>query len=191
MTAKVIELPKLLDNKEFDMAEYLKFREKELAGERGHKSNREYNKEKALAKEKEEEEEDKEDEEEIRFRYDEKDENSFLSTYYDSPFTVRGILYKTVQHYYQAQKFIKEDVKSVRTEIENATTPFEAKKISKENAEKIKDLAYWKEWKDERRMDVMRRGIKEKFGQHPELKQKLMDTGDKKLIEDETFNAFW
>eukprot|EP00826_Nyctotherus_ovalis_P057540 TRINITY_DN7875_c0_g1_i2.p1 TRINITY_DN7875_c0_g1~~TRINITY_DN7875_c0_g1_i2.p1 ORF type:complete len:122 (+),score=26.18 TRINITY_DN7875_c0_g1_i2:77-442(+) len=93
--------------------------------------------------------------------------------------------------YYQAQKFIQEDMKEIRKQIEDAKSPSEAKKVSKENVGKIKDAAYWKEWREERRMDVMRRAIKEKFNQHPDLKQKLIDTGDKELIENENFNPFW
>jgi len=187
---KVIELTKLLDNDNFDMSEYLKYREQEMSKQRGKKSNKQIREEKQLEKQ-EEDKEDKEDKERLYFSFDDKDQHKFLSCYYDSPFTVRGKLYKTVQHYYQSQKFIQEDMKSIREEIENANTPFEAKKISKRSVRKVKDASYWKEWRDERRMDVMRRGIKEKFGQHSDLKKKLIETEDKELIENETFNAFW
>eukprot|EP01022_Parablepharisma_sp_SALTPOND_P004422 TRINITY_DN120260_c1_g1_i1.p6 TRINITY_DN120260_c1_g1~~TRINITY_DN120260_c1_g1_i1.p6 ORF type:complete len:205 (-),score=52.04 TRINITY_DN120260_c1_g1_i1:106-720(-) len=179
----------LLEWKEFDMAAYFRFREKELAAERPRGSRR--NRKRVLMPLPEEEKKEPEEVQEIHFTYNPKGEYAFLSAYYDAPFTVRGKMYKTVQHYYQAQKFIGNEFKEYNEKVINATDPFEAKKVSKEFAEKIQDSAYWKEWKEERRLDAMRRAIKEKFEQHPELKKKLIATGDAILVEEEEFNPYW
>ena len=37
----------------------------------------------------------------------------------------------------------------------------------------------------------MRRAIKEKFEQHPDLKQKLIETGSAVLAESEGVNTYW
>lgn len=175
------------------MADYLRFREKEISTERGKKDTKRSKAIKLPEDEKENEEEEEEEKErpQIYFSKDESDSNAFMSPYYDSPFTVRGVIYKTIQHYYQAQKFLKNDMNEIRECITNAKTPAEAKEISKENEGKIDDSEYWKEWKNERRLDVMRRAIKEKFEQHPDLRQKLFATGNIELIENEDANPFW
>jgi predicted NAD-dependent protein-ADP-ribosyltransferase YbiA (DUF1768 family) len=49
-----------------------------------------------------------------------KDEYEFLSNFYPSPFTVDGIYYPTVEHYFQAMKTLNVEK---RKEIAAASTP--------------------------------------------------------------------
>ncbi len=177
------------------MAAYFRFREKEIAAERAQgKSPKSRKRVLYPVPEEKKDEPAKEPEpalEEIHFSLAPKGEFSFLSPYFDSPFTVRGKLYKTVQYYYQAQKFIGEEYREFHEKVANAANPAEAKKISQECAGKIMDSGYWKEWREERRLDAMRRAIKEKFEQHPDLKKKLIATGNAILVEDESVNPYW
>lgn len=98
-------------------------------------------------------------------------EYAFLSNFYDSPFEEEGILYPTVEHYFQAMK--SKDVEG-RKKIAAAPTPGKAKRLGR-TIELRKD---WEEIKD----TVMWSGLRHKF-QIPELREKLLATGNEELIE--------
>jgi len=98
-------------------------------------------------------------------------EFAFLSNFYDSPFEEEGILYPTVEHYFQAMK--SKDVEG-RKKIAAAPTPGKAKYLGR-TTELRKD---WEEIKD----TVMWSGLRHKF-QIPELREKLLATGNEELIE--------
>ena len=91
----------MVDLKEFDMASYFRFRDKELAQERA--SGKHKSKKCVLPREDEKEEPEAEEQKinKISFSLKSKDEYSFLCPYHNAPFSVRGRLYKTIQHYYQ------------------------------------------------------------------------------------------
>ena len=91
----------------------------------------------------------------------------------------------------QAQKYIGEGGNEIYDKIVNAEDPFKAKEISKEHEKGFGDKSYWNEWHEERKLDAMRRAVKEKFEQHPDLKKRLIDTGDAGLVENESSNSYW
>lgn len=106
--------------------------------------------------------------------------NSFLSNFYRSPFRYEGIVYPTVEHYFQAQKTMD---KNKRKEIAAAMTPGVAKRMGR-HGELRSD---WEEIKD----DVMYQGLMLKFSQEP-LRQWLLETGDQELIEGNTWgDTYW
>lgn len=94
---------------ELDMAAYFRFRDRELAAERA--AGKARKKKRVLGAQEEEKgaeaEEAKEEKksEEVRFSFGgpKSDAYSFLCPYADAPFTVRGTLYRTIQHYYQVR----------------------------------------------------------------------------------------
>lgn len=98
-------------------------------------------------------------------------EYAFLSNFYESPFEVDGITYPTVEHFFQAMK--SKDVEG-RKKIAAAPTPGKAKRLGR-TIELRKD---WEEIKD----TVMWSGLRHKF-QIPELREKLLATGNEELIE--------
>lgn len=98
-------------------------------------------------------------------------EYAFLSNFYDSPFEVEGIEYSTVEHFFQAMK--SKDVEG-RKKIAAAPTPGQAKRLGR-TIELRKD---WEEIKD----TVMWSGLRYKF-KIPELREKLLATGNEELIE--------
>jgi ribA/ribD-fused uncharacterized protein len=109
-----------------------------------------------------------------------KEENIFLNNFFDSPFEIDGKEYKSVEHFYQSCKFSGAEAEAVRL----AANPDEAKK-----------LAHQFTWREGEwacvRDDVMKRALQAKFGQNPELRKKLLDTGNCKLVEDSLRDPYW
>lgn len=97
---------------------------------------------------------------------------AFLSNFYKSPVTFNGITAPTVEHMYQAAKTVDN---SDAQFILESTTPAVAKRRGKT----IKMVENW----DEVKFGVMLTLVRLKFAQNPILAEKLIDTGDAKLIE--------
>lgn len=95
----------------------------------------------------------------------------FLSNYYESPFVLHGIEYQSVEHFFQAAKALSADD---HDRIVAAPTPGKAKRLGKS----VTLRPDWEEVKE----DVMMQGLREKF-KIPELREKLLATGDQELIE--------
>jgi ribA/ribD-fused uncharacterized protein len=109
-----------------------------------------------------------------------KPEHIFLNNYYESPFTLHGQEFKTVEHYYQASKFKGQPFETIRL----AASPDEAKRKAHEFEV---DLEAWNQKKDQ----VMREALQAKFSQNPRLKELLVETGDCRLVEDSPRDAYW
>ena len=100
-----------------------------------------------------------------------KEENAFLSNFYESPVRFEGINYPTVEHAFQAAKSLSADV---RQKIASATTPGGAKGLGRQ----VCLRPDWEQIKD----SVMLECVREKF-KNPELREKLLATGYEKLVE--------
>lgn len=106
---------------------------------------------------------------------------AFLSNMYMSPFTLDGINFKTVEHFYQSQKTENIYEKAL---IINANNPVAAKAFGK----KCHLVDYWT---IEYRLTVMRLAIKYKFRNNDSLKKKLLAIKEP-IIEDNDWNdTFW
>ena len=99
------------------------------------------------------------------------DEYAFLSNFYPSPFTHDGIEYPTNEHFFQAMKTTDLEL---RKAIAAAKTPGVAKRMGRT----VKLRSDWERVK----LHYMELGLKLKF-QNPELRAKLIATGDEELIE--------
>ena len=95
----------------------------------------------------------------------------FLSNFYESPIEDENITYPTVEHYFQAQKTLNREEK---LKIAKATKPAKAKKIGRQ-------VNLRKDWEDIK-LQVMEKALRLKF-QNPDLRKKLIATGDEELIE--------
>ena len=96
----------------------------------------------------------------------------------------------TAEHYFQAMKYEDRDHQEVIRQdrdhqevIRQARTPGEAKRIGhrgrlREDWEGVKDL-------------VMLQTVAAKFDQHPDLAEKLLETGNADLIEDAPRDYYW
>ena len=103
---------------------------------------------------------------------------------YDASFPM--ITFKTAEAYYQSRKAVMAGDKDRYYKIANASTPAETKKIARE----IKlDPEQW----DKKRVKWMWETLKLKFGQNPDLKEKLLSEEclDKKFVEASSYDDFW
>ena len=110
-------------------------------------------------------------------------EYAFLSNFYPSQVEEDGgyhIVYPTIEHYFQAMKTKDE---ALRRKIAAAETPGKAKRLGR----KLSLRADWEQIKDQ----VMYYAIKGKF-EYPELREKLLATGDAVLEEGNTWHDnYW
>lgn len=107
-------------------------------------------------------------------------EFAFLSNFYDSPISDGEITYPTVEHYFQAMKTPSMEE---ALEIAAAPTPGRAKRLGR----KCQLRLDWEEIK----IPVMRSALHKKFSD-PELKAKLLATGDQHLEEGNHWcDNFW
>ena len=95
----------------------------------------------------------------------------FLSNFFECDFSFMGVVYKSVEHYFQAAKAVNE--KSAQ-KIIDAKTPADAKSFGR-------GIVIRKDWEDIK-IDVMRFALKLKF-QDQVLKELLLETGDAILEE--------
>lgn len=104
----------------------------------------------------------------------------FLSNFSNAVVQHDGEVYPTVEHAYQAAKTLDPDWQSM---IQNAIQPQYAKNLGR----RAPVRPHWHEI----RLEVMRSLVWKKF-KHPDLRQKLLDTGDRPLIEVNTWgDKFW
>jgi len=101
-----------------------------------------------------------------------KEQYRFLSNFYQQPFSYQGLTYPNAEAAFQAQKCASEEEKVKYTTIKN---PVVAKRMGKKEPNLPAD------W-DERGTDIMEGILRAKFS-ISELAEKLLDTGDKVLIE--------
>lgn len=108
----------------------------------------------------------------IRFYLKGPEEYRFLSNFYPSPFTLDGIRYESNEHYFQSQKALDPEKAAW---VRAAPTALEAKRRGR----RVPLRADWQT----ARLEVMARGIWAKFTQNPDLKTRLLATGDAILGE--------
>lgn len=108
-------------------------------------------------------------------------EYEFLSNFYPSPIQPDGkILYPTVEHYFQGKK--AENIDDFYMVL-SSKTPGDAKRMGK----RIKLRSDWEDIKN----NVMLLGLRAKFA-IPELREKLLATGNEELIEGNTWgDTYW
>ena len=85
-----------------------------------------------------------------------------------------GVWWMTTEHYFQAQKF--ED-SAYREQIRTASDPKRAADLGRSHDHPLR--ADWEQVKDE----VMRHAVLTKFQTHPALRDLLLSTGDKPIVE--------
>jgi ribA/ribD-fused uncharacterized protein len=121
----------------------------------------------------------------------------FLSHFWPAPIELDGLLWPTVEHYYQAQK---SHDPVYREAVRMAPAPGVAKRLAAQPSapRKISSDSWFKrhgveprpDW-HEVKLDLMRRADMAKFTQHPKLAQLLLDTLDAELVEDSPTEPFW
>ena len=103
----------------------------------------------------------------------------------DHPVEIDGTKYPSVEHYYQAMKAVEfKDEDSLKKIMKTKTS-----KAVKALGNKVKDYneEVWKAKQDE----VMEKAVRAKFVQHPELREKLVETGDKTIGYADARDLYW
>ena len=107
-------------------------------------------------------------------------DNYFLSNFYEADVEYNGLTYKNNEAAFQAQKVTDPEEQKKFTEL----APNKAKALGR----RVKLREDWEEVK----VGIMHDIVLNKFTQNKELKAKLLNTKDSKLIEGNTWNdTFW
>ena len=101
-----------------------------------------------------------------------RDRYSFLSNFYEKPVEYNGLVYNNNEAAFQAQKSMDMSERLVFTDM-NAPS-------AKKHGRKIRLRNDWEQVKN----TIMYEICLEKFKQNPDLRQKLLDTGNAHLEED-------
>ena len=104
-----------------------------------------------------------------------RNDNYFLSNFYECPVTYNGLTYRNNEAAFQAQKCINPKNREQFTTLNSS----EAKKLGRR-------VLLRKDWEDIK-VQVMKEIVTAKFEQNEDLQQKLRDTGDAYLEEGNTW----
>lgn len=105
-----------------------------------------------------------------------------FSNFSRHPVALKGEVWKTSEHYFQAQKFAGT---SFEKDVRECDKPSHAAKMGRDRSLPIR-----KDW-EHVRDDIMREVVYAKFTQHDHLKRILLSTGDEKLIEHTENDNYW
>jgi len=108
-----------------------------------------------------------------------------FSQWYYSPFTVDSVLYKTAEHWMMSQKALLFGDAANLKKILSSETPADAKSIGRQVRNFNEKLWISK------RTDIVLQGTMHKFSQHSDLKQYLINTHDKILVEASPYDKIW
>ncbi|MDB6132341.1 MAG: hypothetical protein JWM59_584 [Verrucomicrobiales bacterium] len=100
-------------------------------------------------------------------------------------FTLEGITYPTAEHWMMAEKARLFHDRKGLANILTAKSPAVAKKLGRQVAGFEEEIWLRHRW------EIVLRGNAAKFGQHPELKQFLLGTGDRILVEASPYDRVW
>lgn len=117
--------------------------------------------------------------------YGRKDEYGWLSNFERSPQLVDGYEYPTNEHYYQAMKANSEEF---RQWIASAPHPYAAMKAGRALRSESSEIR--QDW-DNIKFDIMLKGLRAKYSQNPDLKRKLIATGDADIHENSPTDMVW
>lgn len=110
------------------------------------------------------------------------DEYGCFSNFSRHRIFMNGKVWKTVEHYFQAQKFAGTKHEE---EVRRAYTPKIAAQLGRGRKKPLRS-----DW-EKVRVGIMREALFAKFTQHDDLKKILLETGDALLVEHIAKDKFW
>ena len=111
-----------------------------------------------------------------------RDEHGYLSNFWPAPITLKGVVWPTSEHYFQAQKFAETAHEEA---IRRVASPMIAARMGRSRARPLRP-----DW-DAIKESVMLDALRAKFTQHPDLAERLRATGDASLVERNARDAYW
>jgi len=111
--------------------------------------------------------------------------HSCFSQWWMEEFKVKGIIYKTAEHWMMARKAELFQDMEICEKIIHAKTPGEAKDLGRMVA------GFNQEKWEEARFEIVVEGNYHKFSQHPKLKEFLLRTQDRILVEASPVDTIW
>ncbi len=118
---------------------------------------------------------------EVRF-YRINDAYGCFSNFSKHPIVLEGREWPTSEHYFQAKKFAGTPSEE---EIRLAATPSEAARMGRQRSRPLR--ADWEEVKE----TVMYAALEAKFTQHPQVRERLMSTGEARIVEHTSKDSYW
>ena len=114
--------------------------------------------------------------------YLKRDAFGWLSNFSPHPIEMKGRVWPTVEHYYQAQKFADTEGEEA---IRQSPEPLTAKTLAHDGGRPVR--ADWDAVKD----GIMREAVLRKFETHPDLRALLLATGEEELMENAPDDYYW
>ncbi len=114
--------------------------------------------------------------------YSTKDAYGCFSNFSAHPFRLNNKIWKTSEHYFQAQKFAGTEHEE---ELRLVDSPMVVARMGRSRQRPLRKD--WETVKD----DVMREALRAKFTQNEELKRILLETGDAELVEHTANDSYW
>lgn len=108
-----------------------------------------------------------------------------FSQWFELPFTVDNVVYKTAEHWMMAQKALLFNDHKAYERIISAVKPGEVKDIGRRVAGF--DESKW----NEKRYEIVNEGNMHKFMQNPKYREYLIKTHDRVLVEASPVDAIW
>jgi ribA/ribD-fused uncharacterized protein len=105
-----------------------------------------------------------------------------FSNFAPYPIELKGQVWPTSEHYFQAQKFPGTEHEEI---VRLAKSPMVAARMGRSRERPLR--LDWETVKD----DLMREALRAKFTQHPQLRSLLLSTGDAELIEHSRNDCYW
>ncbi len=118
-------------------------------------------------------------------RFYSKDEPYYeFTNFANFPIIVDGQFYNTSEHYFQSQKLVGTPYVEYVALLPRPRDAFEFPRQP--------HIAYWvrKDWQSVKE-SVMYKGLYHKFTQYSNLKKLLLETGNRKLVEDSPHDSYW
>ncbi|MDE3229102.1 MAG: NADAR family protein [Chloroflexota bacterium] len=109
-------------------------------------------------------------------------EHGYLSNFYPAPFTLKGVEWPTVEHYFQAQKFAGTPHEEA---IRRTASPLIAARMGRSRARPLRP-----DWEAVKEV-VMLEALRAKFTQRADLGARLRATGAAPLVEHRARDTYW
>lgn len=110
------------------------------------------------------------------------DEYGCFSNFSPHPIVLKGVIWPTSEHYFQAQKFAGTPDEE---EVRRAKSPMIAARMGRSRKSPLRKD--WEAVKDR----IMNEAVQAKFTQHADLREILLGTGEARIVEHTANDSYW